>query len=114
MLLAMYAVPLKELRVYVATEETELAKNYKPNMFQWGEGELEKIRANDFKGEKREAPPKGSSAKREGGEDTRAGAGAGTGKAQEIDGLRKELHDTGEEIKEKLTGFLDSIFGDKK
>ena len=32
---------LKELRVYVAVEETELAKNYKPNALQWGEGELE-------------------------------------------------------------------------
>mmetsp|Transcript_5043 Transcript_5043/g.12669 ORF Transcript_5043/g.12669 Transcript_5043/m.12669 type:complete len:370 (+) Transcript_5043:91-1200(+) len=90
-------VPLKELRVYVATEETELAKNYKPNMFQWGEGELEKIRANDSK-----EPP--SQAKEE--EERK--------KSQEIDGLRKELHDTGEELKEKLNGFLGSIFGDKK
>ena len=40
---------LKDLRVYVATEETELAKNYKPNAFQWQEGELEEIRKNDDK-----------------------------------------------------------------
>jgi len=40
-------VQIKDLRVYVAIEETELAKNYKPNLFQWGEGELEEIRKND-------------------------------------------------------------------
>jgi hypothetical protein len=41
------SVPIKELRVYVAVEETELAKNYKPNALQWGEGELEEIRKDD-------------------------------------------------------------------
>ncbi|WZN60700.1 TLDc domain-containing protein [Chloropicon roscoffensis] len=40
-------VGLQELRVYVAMEETELARNYKPNAFQWQEGELEEIRKND-------------------------------------------------------------------
>ncbi|UPR01099.1 TLDc domain-containing protein [Chloropicon primus] len=42
-------VRLKDLRVYVAVEETELAKNYKPNAFQWQEGELEELRKNDDK-----------------------------------------------------------------
>lgn len=40
-------VGLRELRCYVAVEETELARNYKPNAFQWQEGELEEIRKND-------------------------------------------------------------------
>ena len=48
------AVQLKELRVYVALGDSELAKNYQPNMFQWQKGELEKIRANDFKEEEEE------------------------------------------------------------
>ena len=41
------AVQLKELRVYVALGDSDLAKNYQPNMFQWQKGELEKIREND-------------------------------------------------------------------
>ena len=41
------AVALKSLRVYVALEDSELAKNYEPNMFQWKKGELEAIRARD-------------------------------------------------------------------
>ena len=40
---------MKTLRVYVALEDSELAKNYVPNMFQFGKGELEKIRENDPK-----------------------------------------------------------------
>ena len=43
------AAQLKELRVYVALGDSELAKNYVPNMFQWQKGELEKIRENDPK-----------------------------------------------------------------
>ena len=31
----------------LVVEETELARNYKPNAFQWQEGELEEIRKND-------------------------------------------------------------------
>ena len=38
---------LKELRVYVALGDSDIAKNYIPNMFQWGKGELEEIRKND-------------------------------------------------------------------
>lgn len=38
---------LKELRVYVALGDSDIAKNYVPNMFQWGKGELEAIRKND-------------------------------------------------------------------
>jgi len=44
------AVGLKELRVYVAIEDTELAKKYKPNVLQFQDGELEKIRKNDDEG----------------------------------------------------------------
>jgi hypothetical protein len=43
------AAQLKTLRVYVALGDSELAKNYVPNMFQFGKGELEKIRENDPK-----------------------------------------------------------------
>jgi len=43
-------VGLKELRVYVAIEDTELAKNYKPNVLQFQDGELENIRKNDDEG----------------------------------------------------------------
>ena len=38
---------LKELRVYVALGDSDIAKNYVPNMFQWGKGELEAIRKDD-------------------------------------------------------------------
>ena len=41
------AVELKSLRVYVALEDTEIAKNYQPNALQWQKGELEQIRADD-------------------------------------------------------------------
>jgi len=41
------AVALRSLRVYVALEDSELAKRYEPNMFQWKKGELENIRAGD-------------------------------------------------------------------
>jgi hypothetical protein len=41
------AVGLKSLRIYVALEDSELAKNYEPNAFQWKKGELEKVRAKD-------------------------------------------------------------------
>ena len=41
------AVKLRELRVYVALGDSKLAREYEPNMFQWGKGELEAIRAND-------------------------------------------------------------------
>lgn len=41
------AIELRSLRVYVALEDSELAKKYEPNMFQWKKGELEKIRAGD-------------------------------------------------------------------
>ena len=44
------SVGLKELRVYVAIEDTELAKNYKPNVLQFQDGELENIRKNDDEG----------------------------------------------------------------
>ena len=40
---------LKELKVYVALGDSEMAKNYVPNMFQWQKGELEKIREKDNK-----------------------------------------------------------------
>ena len=43
------AVQLKELKVYVALGDSEMAKNYVPNMFQWQKGELEKIREKDNK-----------------------------------------------------------------
>jgi len=36
-----------EVRVYVATEETELQKSYKPNLLQWQPGELERLREKD-------------------------------------------------------------------
>ena len=41
------AIELRSLRVYVALEDSELAKKYEPNMFQWKKGELENIRAGD-------------------------------------------------------------------
>ena len=41
------AVQLKSLRVYVSLGDSEKAKNYEPNMFQWKKGELEAIRARD-------------------------------------------------------------------
>ena len=41
------AIELRSLRVYVALEDSELAKRYEPNMFQWKKGELENIRAGD-------------------------------------------------------------------
>ena len=41
------AAQLRELRVYVALGDSEKAKNYVPNMFQFGKGELEKLREND-------------------------------------------------------------------
>lgn len=40
-------VELKSLRVYVALEDTELAKSYQPNALQWQPGELEEIRKDD-------------------------------------------------------------------
>ena len=40
-------VRLKSLRVYVKLEDSELEKNYKPNAFQFQDGELEKLREND-------------------------------------------------------------------
>jgi len=40
-------VRLKSLRVYVKLEDSELEKNYKPNVLQFQEGELEKLREND-------------------------------------------------------------------
>lgn len=40
-------VELRSLRVYVALEDTELAKNYEPNVLQWQKGELEEIRSDD-------------------------------------------------------------------
>ena len=43
------AAQLRELRVYVALGDSEKAKNYVPNMFQFGKGELEKLRENDPK-----------------------------------------------------------------
>ena len=41
------AVTLKSLRVYVSLGDSEKAKNYEPNVFQWKKGELEAIRARD-------------------------------------------------------------------
>lgn len=41
-------VAMKELRVYVAIGDTEMAKNYIPNIFQFQKGELEKLRKDDF------------------------------------------------------------------
>jgi|TARA_B110000977_G_scaffold172918_2_gene225674 hypothetical protein len=41
------AVELKSLRIYVALGDSDLAKSYEPNMFQWKKGELEGIRKND-------------------------------------------------------------------
>ena len=41
-------VELKEVKVYVGAEETEIAKNYKPNMLQWQPDELEKLREDDM------------------------------------------------------------------
>ena len=38
---------LKSLRIYVALGDSDLAKSYEPNMFQWKKGELEGIRKND-------------------------------------------------------------------
>ncbi|ACO63871.1 predicted protein [Micromonas commoda] len=43
------AAQLRDLRVYVALGDSEKAKNYVPNMFQFGKGELEKLRENDPK-----------------------------------------------------------------
>ena len=45
------AVALRSLRVYVALDDSELAKNYEPNVFQWRKGELEAIRARDARDE---------------------------------------------------------------
>ena len=42
------ALTVDDLPVHFrALNETELAKAYKPNAFQWQEGELEEIRKND-------------------------------------------------------------------
>eukprot|EP00747_Dinoflagellata_sp_TGD_P169781 gnl/TRDRNA2_/TRDRNA2_199682_c0_seq1.p1 gnl/TRDRNA2_/TRDRNA2_199682_c0~~gnl/TRDRNA2_/TRDRNA2_199682_c0_seq1.p1 ORF type:complete len:364 (+),score=72.89 gnl/TRDRNA2_/TRDRNA2_199682_c0_seq1:65-1156(+) len=41
------SVTLKGLRVYTGLGETEKEKNYKPNLFQYQPGELERIRKND-------------------------------------------------------------------
>ena len=35
------------MRVYVALEDTEIAKSYEPNVLQWQKGELEDIRKDD-------------------------------------------------------------------
>lgn len=42
------AVEIKSCRIYVALGDSQLAKSYEPNMFQWKKGELEGIRRNDF------------------------------------------------------------------
>ena len=61
-------VGLKSLRVYVGLGESDLARDYEPNMFQWKKGELEEVRKNDPK-------PTGSVDEGDGG--GRGGCGTG-------------------------------------
>lgn len=41
------SIELRSVRVYVALEDTEIAKSYEPNVLQWQKGELEDIRKDD-------------------------------------------------------------------